>query len=108
MKALTWVIAGVGIGVAAYIVLNQPGPQYATGDDDVEYAADRTSLWGSKQRLYGRGSGLAGKVKEGLGRATGNDRLADEGVADQVVGAVRDAAGKAAQVAGQTIHDLNR
>lgn len=108
MKALTWVIAGVGIGVAAYIVLNQPGPQYATGDDDVEYAADRTSLWGSKQRLYGRGSGLAGKVKEGLGRATGNDRLADGGVADQVVGAVRDAAGKAAQVAGQTIHDLNR
>jgi uncharacterized protein YjbJ (UPF0337 family) len=108
MKALAWVIAGVGVGVAAYIVLNQPGPQYATGDDDVEYAADRTSLWGSKQRLSGTGGNLAGKIKEGFGRVTGDDRLADEGAADQLVGAVKDTAGKAAQVAGQAIHDLNR
>ena len=35
MKGLTWIIAGVGVAFAAYIVLNQPGPQYATGDDDV-------------------------------------------------------------------------
>jgi uncharacterized protein YjbJ (UPF0337 family) len=108
MKAVTWIIAGVGVGIAAYLVLNQPGPQYATGEDDVEYAAGRTTLWGSKQRLYGRGGGLAGKLKEGVGRVTGNDELASEGVADQVVGAVKDTAGKAAQAAGQTIHDLNR
>jgi uncharacterized protein YjbJ (UPF0337 family) len=108
MKALTWVIAGVCVGVAAYIVLNQPGPQYATGDDDVEYAANRTALWGSKQRISGIGGSLAGKVEEGIGRATGNDRLAGEGVTEQVAGAVKDTAGKAAQVAGQTIHDLNR
>jgi uncharacterized protein YjbJ (UPF0337 family) len=108
MKALTWIFAGVGVGMVAYIVLNQPGPVYATGDDDVEYAAGRAALWGSKQRLYGRGGDLAGKLKEGVGRATGNDQLADEGVADQLVGAVKDTAGKAAQVAGQTIHDLNR
>jgi uncharacterized protein YjbJ (UPF0337 family) len=108
MKALTWVIAGVGAGVAAYIVLNQPGPRYATGDDDVEYAADRTALWGSKQRLSGTGGSLAGKVKEGIGRVTGNDQLAGEGVADQMAGAVKDTAGMAAQAVGQTIHDLNR
>ena len=108
MRALPWVIAGVGVGIAAYIVLNQTGPQYATGDDDVEYAADRTALWGSKQRLSGTGAGLAGRLKEGVGRITGDGQLADEGVADQVVGAVKDTAGKAAQVAGQTIHDLNR
>src|ERR1700728_3041189 len=108
MKALSWGIAGVAVAIVAYIVLNQPGPQYATGDDDVEYAAGRTTLWGSKQRLYGRGGGLAGKLKEGIGRVAGNAQLADEGVADQVTGAVKDAAGRVAQVAGQTIHDLNR
>ncbi len=107
MKALTWVVAGVGVGVAAYIVLNQPGPRYATGDEDVEYAADRTALWGSKQRLSGTGSSLAGKFKEGIGRVTGDDQLAGEGVADQVAGAVTDTAGRAAQAVGQTIHELN-
>ncbi len=108
MKGLTWVIAGVGVAFAAYIVLNQPGPQYATGDDDVEYAADRTALWGSKQRLSGTGGRLAGRLKEGLGRATGNDQLTGEGAADQLAGAVKDTAGKVAQAAGQTLHDLNR
>jgi uncharacterized protein YjbJ (UPF0337 family) len=108
MKALTWVIAGVGAGVAAYIVFNQPGPQYAAGDNDAEYAAGRATLWGSKQRISGIGRGLAGKLKEGIGRATGNEQLAGDGVTDQLAGAVKDSAGKAAQVAGQTIHDLNR
>jgi|HubBroStandDraft_6_1064221.scaffolds.fasta_scaffold371817_3 uncharacterized protein YjbJ (UPF0337 family) len=108
MKALTWVITGVGAGIAAYIVLNQPGPRYATGNDDVEYAAGRTTLWGSKQRISGVGGGLAGKLKEGIGRATGNEQLAGDGVTDQIAGAVKETAGKAAQAAGQTIHDLNR
>jgi uncharacterized protein YjbJ (UPF0337 family) len=108
MKAFPWVIAGVGVGIAAYVVLNQPGPQYATGNDDVEYAAGRTSFWGSKQRLSGTGRGLAGRLKEGFGRVTGDDQLADQGVADQVAGAVKDTAGQAAQAAGQAIHELNR
>ena len=108
MKGLTWVIAGVGVAFAAYIVLNQPGPQYATGDDDVEYAADRTALWGSKQRVSGTGGRFAGRLKEGFGRAIGNDQLAGQGAADQLAGTVKDTAGKVAQAAGQTIHDLNR
>jgi uncharacterized protein YjbJ (UPF0337 family) len=108
VKAFPWILAGIGVGVAAYVVLNQPGPQSATGNDDVEEAAGRTTLWGSKQRLYGTGGNLAGKLKEGVGRITGDDQLADEGVADQVVGAVKDTAGRVAQAAGQTIHDLNR
>ena len=108
MKGLTWLVAGVGVAIAAYIVLNQPGPQYATGDGDVEYAADRTSLWGSKQRLSGTGGRLAGKLKESLGRATGDDQLAGEGAADKLAGMVKDTTGKVAQAAGQAIHDLNR
>lgn len=108
MKALLWVMAGVSTGIAAYIILNQPGPQYSTGDDDVEYAADRATLWGSKQRLYGTGSRVAGKVKESIGSITGDDQLAGEGVVGQVAGAVEDTAGRAAQALGQTVHELNR
>jgi uncharacterized protein YjbJ (UPF0337 family) len=108
MKSVLWMIAGASVGVAAYLILNQPGPQYAAGDDDIEYAAGRTTFWGSKQRLSGTGRGLAGRLKAGFGQVTGDAQLADEGVADQVIGAVKDTAGKAAQVAGQTLHEINR
>jgi uncharacterized protein YjbJ (UPF0337 family) len=99
---------GVSMGVAMYIIFNQPGPMSATGDPDVEDAADRTALWGSKQRVSGAGSRLKGQFKEGLGRVIGDDELVGEGAAHQVVGAVKDVAGKAAQAAGQTLHDLNQ
>jgi uncharacterized protein YjbJ (UPF0337 family) len=108
MKSLGWLAVGAGLAAAVYILLNQPGPQYATGIDEVEDAADRTSLWGSKQRFSGAGARLGGKVKEGFGQLTGNDELAGEGVADQLAGAVKDTAGKVAQAAGETIHELNR
>jgi uncharacterized protein YjbJ (UPF0337 family) len=108
MKALLWVIAGASAGIAVFLILNQPGPEYATGSDDVEYAAGRTAFWGSKQRLSGAGSGFTGRLKEGLGRVTGDADLADEGVTDQVVGAVKDTAGQVAQAAGETLHELNR
>jgi uncharacterized protein YjbJ (UPF0337 family) len=108
MRALPWIIAGVGVGLAAYFVLNQPGPQFATGDDDVEDAARKTANWGSKQRLKGTGRGLVGKLKEGVGRVTGDDQLATEGAIDQAVGIVKDTTGQAAHAVADTIHDLNR
>jgi uncharacterized protein YjbJ (UPF0337 family) len=108
MKALTWMIAGIGVGVAAYIFVNQPGPLSATGDADVEGVADRTAFWGSKHRLSGTGDRFSGQVKKGVGQALGDDQLAAEGAAQQVVGAVKDTAGKVAQATGQTLHDLNQ
>jgi uncharacterized protein YjbJ (UPF0337 family) len=94
MKALPWLLAIVGVGAAAYVVLNTPGPEYATGSDSIEGAARDTSTWGSK--------------KQAIGKATGNADLADEGVFDQVAGSVKDAAGSVAQAAGQTLHEFNR
>jgi uncharacterized protein YjbJ (UPF0337 family) len=108
MKALPWILAGVGVGLVTYFALNQPGLQYATGDPDVEDAADKTALWGSKQRVAGAGASIFGKVKEGVGRVTGDDQLAGEGVGDQLAGAVRDTAGSVAQVAGNVLHEVNR
>ncbi len=108
MKTLAWLVAGIGIGLAVYLVANAPGPEYATGSDNLEDAARNTFGWGAKQRATGFGSNIAGRVKEGLGNLTGNPDLADSGLADQVEGNVREGAGKFAQAAGQTLHDLNR
>jgi uncharacterized protein YjbJ (UPF0337 family) len=109
MKAFPWILAGVSIGAAvAYIVMNAPEPQYATGSDDVEDAARNTSTWGTKQRVSGTGSSLVGKVKEGFGKVTGDQDTESEGLVDQAAGTVKDTVGKVAEAAGQTIHDLNR
>jgi uncharacterized protein YjbJ (UPF0337 family) len=109
MKALPWIVAGVGIGAAvAYVLLNEPSPQTSTGWDSVENTADRTWRWGSKSRFSGAGTKAAGALKEGIGRVLGDPDLADEGVADQAVGTVKSAAGTLAHAVGDTIHDLNR
>lgn len=106
---LPWILAGVGIGLAIYVIKNQPAPRYATGTDpNVDDAAAKASGWGAKQRVTGTGGSIVGKVKEGFGRATGDDSTAAEGVVDQAVGAVKDAAGKVAGAVGDTLHDANR
>lgn len=108
MNRLPLILVGVGVGLAVtYLVLSEPGWQSETGWDSVENAADRTWRWGSKSRLSGAATSAAGKLKEGVGRVFGDDGLTDEGIGDQAVGAVKDAAGKVAHAAGETIHELN-
>jgi uncharacterized protein YjbJ (UPF0337 family) len=108
MKLPIVIAAAAAAAVAAYIILNEPGPEYATGSDTLERGARNASTWGSKKRVTGTTGNLVGKLKEGIGNLTGNEDLANEGAGDQVIGAVKDAAGSVAQAAGQTIHDLNR
>ena len=110
MKNLPWIAAGIGVGAAlTYLLLtNQPSPQYSTGSDNIEDAANRTFGWGTKQRVAGTGANIAGKVKQGLGKITGNQDLADEGAVDELAGKVKDGAGQLAHAVGETIHDLNR
>jgi uncharacterized protein YjbJ (UPF0337 family) len=108
MKTLAWLVAGIGIGFVVYLIANAPGPEYATGSDNVAEAAYNTFGWGVKQRATGFGSNVAGRIKEGLGNLTGDAELADSGLADQVEGNVREGVGRVAQAAGQTLHDLNR
>ena len=109
MRALPWILLGVGIGaVITAVFFNEPEAEYATGYDSVEDAARKTFGWGTKKRAEGKVGSVAGAIKEGVGRLTGNDELADEGAADRVVGHVKDAAGELGHAVGQTIHDLNR
>ncbi|HEX3372860.1 MAG TPA: CsbD family protein [Edaphobacter sp.] len=109
MRALPWIIAGVGIGVGVTILLfNESEPDYATGYTGVERAARKTFNWGSKRRAEGMVGAAAGAIKEGIGNLTGDDQMAGEGAADRVMGNVKDAAGKVGHAVGETIHDLNR
>ena len=109
MKALPWIIAGVTLSAAVTFVLtNAAEPAYSTGDPDVENAARKTSVWGSKQRLGGTGSSLLGKAKEGVGNVTGDEGLASEGLVDQAAGAVKDAAGQVAHGVSDTLRDINQ
>lgn len=109
MKALPWIIAGITIGAAvAYVVNNAPQQSYAGGDPDVEDAARKTSSWGTGKRVGGTGDSLLGKAKQGIGRATGDNKLAGEGMVDEAAGAVKDAAGQVAHGVSDTLRDLNR
>lgn len=46
-----------------------------------------------KDRIEGAALNVAGKIKEGLGNITGNDKLKAEGKADQIEGKVLNAIG---------------
>ncbi|GJD92979.1 CsbD family protein [Methylobacterium iners] len=46
-----------------------------------------------KDRVEGSATNLGGKVKEGVGTLTGDEKLKNEGVADQVKGKVQNVVG---------------
>lgn len=106
---LPWILAiASGAALAAYVFLNTPGPEYATGNDTLESAARKAARWGSKNRVDSLGDTVSGKVKQAAGKLTGDQDLHDDGVVDEAAGFVKDTAGKVAQAAGKAIHDLNR
>lgn len=98
----------IGAGVAALILNRDREPEYATGYEGVDRAAGKTFGWGAKQRAKGKMASVAGAVKEGVGRFTGDTGLETEGKFDRVAGEVKDKVGEAGTAAGQTLHDLNR
>jgi uncharacterized protein YjbJ (UPF0337 family) len=105
-----WMLVGsaIGVAVAVLVMKSESEPEYATGYDGVERAAEKTFDWGVKQRFEGKMASVAGAVKEGVGRFTGDADLEAEGSVDRVVGKVKDVAGEVGTAAAQTLHDLNR
>lgn len=64
----------------------------------------------NSDQIKGKANQVVGKVKQGAGEMTGNDRLANKGVVDQAKGAVQETWGNvkdAAHEAGKT-HDAER
>jgi uncharacterized protein YjbJ (UPF0337 family) len=112
MKALPWIVASLGVGVALCVLWDRRSRQYQTiggGDlhDAIEDVAETTFRWGTRQRVAGSAERVTGKLKEGLGRVAGDDDLAADGEVTEAAGIVKDAAGSLAQAASETIHNLN-
>ncbi len=53
----------------------------------------------------GRAEATKGKVKQAAGDLTDNERLHDEGVADEAMGDTRDAFGKVRRKVGEAVED---
>ena len=47
----------------------------------------------NKDQIKGRAEEVKGNIKEGVGKAVGNDRLRGEGKADQVAGKIQNTIG---------------
>ena len=106
MTKLLWLIGGTGLALAVFAILNSP--DFVPAGDGVERAAGKLLGWGSKQRATGTGGKLIGKVEALVGDVSGNPDTQDKGTFDQATGALKDAAGQAAEALGNTLHDLNK
>lgn len=109
MRSLPWLLAGAAIGAGvAVLLLNEQEPGYETGYDSVDRAARKTFGWGMRNRAEGKAGSVVGRVKEGVGKFTGNSDLEAEGTVQKVAGQVKDTAGEVGNAVAQTIHDLNK
>ena len=60
----------------------------------------------NKDELDGRVDQIKGKVKQATGDLTDNERLNDEGVADEASGDVQEGFGRARRKMGEAVEDL--
>ena len=60
----------------------------------------------NRDELDGKGEKLKGKLKQAAGDLTDNERLHDEGVADEAAGNVQEGFGRARRKVGEAIEDI--
>ena len=60
----------------------------------------------NRDELEGKAEQVKGKVKQGVGDLTDNERLHDEGLADEAAGNVQEGYGKTKRKIGEAIEDL--
>ena len=60
----------------------------------------------NNDEVQGKFDQLKGKVKQGVGNATGDVELHDEGVADEAGGELREGYGTAKRKVGEAVKDL--
>ncbi|MEP6594126.1 MAG: CsbD family protein [Acidobacteriota bacterium] len=60
----------------------------------------------NRDELDGKGEQLKGKIKQAAGDVTDNERLHDEGVADEAAGNVQEGFGKGRRKVGEAIKDI--
>lgn len=60
----------------------------------------------NRDELEGKAEALKGKIKKATGDLTDNDRLRDEGEADEAAGKVQDTVGRGRRKVGEAIEDI--
>jgi uncharacterized protein YjbJ (UPF0337 family) len=60
----------------------------------------------NKDQVEGKFDQAKGKLKQGIGKATGDQRLHDDGVADEASGEVQEGFGKVKDKVGGAVKDL--
>jgi uncharacterized protein YjbJ (UPF0337 family) len=60
----------------------------------------------NNDELNGKGDQLKGRAKQAWGDLTNNEKLHDEGVADEASGDVQEGFGKARRKVGDALHDV--
>jgi uncharacterized protein YjbJ (UPF0337 family) len=60
----------------------------------------------NRDELKGKAEQIKGKVKQAAGDLTDDDRLRDEGVADEAAGNVQEGFGRARRKVGEVIEDI--
>jgi uncharacterized protein YjbJ (UPF0337 family) len=60
----------------------------------------------NKDELNGHADKIKGKLKQATGDLTDNERLHDEGVADEAAGDVQEGFGRARRKVGEAVEDL--
>jgi uncharacterized protein YjbJ (UPF0337 family) len=60
----------------------------------------------NRDEFQGKNDQLKGKIKQAAGDLTDNDRLHDEGVADEAAGKVEEGFGRGRRKVGEALEDL--
>ncbi len=60
----------------------------------------------NQDEVKGKLKQAKGQVKQGVGKATGNERLRDEGMADEAAGDLQKGAGRVRRKVGDAVKDL--
>jgi uncharacterized protein YjbJ (UPF0337 family) len=60
----------------------------------------------NKDELDGKAEKLKGKMKQGAGDMTGDERLRDEGVADEASGEAQEGLGRGRRKVGEAVEDI--
>ena len=60
----------------------------------------------NRDELEGKAEQLKGKVKQGVGDLTDNERLQDEGAVDEAAGNIQEGYGKARRKVGEALDDI--
>jgi uncharacterized protein YjbJ (UPF0337 family) len=60
----------------------------------------------NRDELDGKGEQVKGRMKQAWGDVTNNERLHDEGIADEAAGNVQEGFGRARRKVGEAIEDI--